>query len=380
MSTAAEQSNLVPLFRKVIRGAAVASLDIAGSALLPGGWPILKAALGPVLDRLSERFMGRDVTSSPELAEQAAAEFARDARLQELLRTNLLDALDPVVKSGARVEEDVQTLCLMAMGNAKALDRIAADVGDISTRLDRGVALSKETMEELCALVEARLDASRNARNFALGQIGPAPFRRPPWLSLDEIKESVNEAEVEAVGLVREGQNGAAMARLRDAQMLLAHALEETPTDATLKVLQGYVFKAQAQAVDGTSSEDAQRYLSLANDAFELVLEDVPSDSRSLDETASAINGLANIYAGLGQFEKAIDLSEHATSLRPGYAYAWHDLFAAYAALASGGSLNLERMRNAYAGLCATAAGVPGLNPSYLKQLGERLRDWEGQS
>ena len=234
---AAEQSNLVPLFRKVIKGAAFASLDVAGSALLPGGWPILRAALGPVLDRLSERFMGQDVTSSPELAEQAAAEFARDARLQELFRTNLLDALDPVVKSGARVEEDVQTLCLMAMGNAKALDRIAADVGDIGTRLDRGVTLSKETMEELSSLVEARIDASRNTRNFAVEQLGSAPVERHPWLSLDEIKESVNKAEVEAVGLVREGQNGVAMARLREAQMLLARALEETPTDVTLKLV-----------------------------------------------------------------------------------------------------------------------------------------------
>jgi hypothetical protein len=33
---------MVPIFKKVIIGASEASLDIAGTAFLPGAWPILK--------------------------------------------------------------------------------------------------------------------------------------------------------------------------------------------------------------------------------------------------------------------------------------------------------------------------------------------------
>jgi hypothetical protein len=34
------------LVRKILIGAAESSLDVAGSALLPGAWPILKGACG----------------------------------------------------------------------------------------------------------------------------------------------------------------------------------------------------------------------------------------------------------------------------------------------------------------------------------------------
>jgi len=44
----------VPLVRKVLLGAAEATIDVAGAALLPGAWPILKRAPDPVLQRLKE--------------------------------------------------------------------------------------------------------------------------------------------------------------------------------------------------------------------------------------------------------------------------------------------------------------------------------------
>ncbi len=49
---------MAPLVRKILLRAAESSLDIAGSALLPGAWPILKGALGPVLERLDEFLTG----------------------------------------------------------------------------------------------------------------------------------------------------------------------------------------------------------------------------------------------------------------------------------------------------------------------------------
>jgi hypothetical protein len=51
---------LVPMFRQIVVAGAVASLDIAGVALFPPpAWPILKAALEPVLERLKERLGGQ---------------------------------------------------------------------------------------------------------------------------------------------------------------------------------------------------------------------------------------------------------------------------------------------------------------------------------
>ena len=74
--------NINPLFRKIMIGAAEASLDIAGSALLPGAWPIVKGALTPVLDKLKERLDGKDATSSPDLAEKAIEMFKKCLRRQ----------------------------------------------------------------------------------------------------------------------------------------------------------------------------------------------------------------------------------------------------------------------------------------------------------
>jgi tetratricopeptide (TPR) repeat protein len=373
----AETSDLSVLFRKVVTGAAMASLDVAGSALLPGAWPILRAALSPVFERLSERFSGKDVSSSPELAERAAAEFERDQRLQELLRTGLLEQLDPILKGQEKIDADVQKLCLVVMGNSQALQRIEAGVGDIDTQLKQGVSLNQETLEQLTSIVDSRAAAMYEARDFARRQLSEAQPPSPGWLRLEEIKDRINTAEVEATALVARGEPDEAMARLRETQLLLARTLDETPTDVTLKILQGYLFKAQAQGTADTSPDAAARYLSLAEDAFNLVLSDLPSDQRSLDETASAINGLGNVYAERGDYEKAIELYREATSLEPAYEYAWHDLFAAYDALASQGSLDLAGMRHAYNQLCATADGYPNLDGDYLQQLGERLTHWE---
>jgi hypothetical protein len=110
---------LAPLVRKVLLGAAESSLDIAGAALLPGAWPILKGALEPVLERLKERLGGEDVLSSPTRAAAAAKEFEADPHLQEMLRSRLLELLDALVQRQEQVNADVQKLMLIVSGNRK---------------------------------------------------------------------------------------------------------------------------------------------------------------------------------------------------------------------------------------------------------------------
>ncbi len=55
-----------PLFKKAVLGAVDRDIDVAGSALLPGAWPIVKGALDPILDRLKSQLGGdEDITASP---------------------------------------------------------------------------------------------------------------------------------------------------------------------------------------------------------------------------------------------------------------------------------------------------------------------------
>ena len=361
----------VELFKKVVMGAATSTLDVAGAALVPG-WPIFRGALTPVLDRLSERFAGQDITSSPELAGRAVLEFADDKRLQELLKSNLLDALDPVIKTQQYIGHDVQFLCELVMENSKALD-------EIKIRLDKGVILSDEAMEELSARVADKIIASQKVRQFEHKQIEVYPYPKPPWMSQEMIKIKIIQIQIEAVEFIREGRVELAMENLKQAGELLGRALEETPTDVTLKVLQGYFFKNMAQAFFRAGHRDlANQFIDNAEKIFNLVAEDLPADQKTLSEAASAINGLGNVYHFMKDYEKAIIYYKRATTVCPDYAYAWHDLFGAYNAMAKEGVLKLENMREAYLKLRKTAsAGLQGLGPEYLAQLEIVLNYWE---
>ena len=371
--------DMIELFREVVKGASMATLDVAGTVFLPGAWPILRGALTPVLDRLSERFEGKDVTSSPELAERAAQEFARDERLQELFKSNLLDALDPVIKKQKNIGGDVQILCEIAMENTKALVEISSEVDKLGNQLDRGVHLNEEGMNELCDRLLERVVVNQEVRNFERQQITVYPSTKPLWMSRDQIKSQISQVQVAAVELIRQGRIEQAMDNLKEVQALLGHSLEETPTDVTIKVLQGYFFKTMAQAFHAVGRKDsARQYIELAEKVFNLIADDLPADQKTLNDAAGAINGLGNVYHLMGEYEKAILSYKRATTLCPDYAYAWHDLFGAYDALACRGVLNLEEMQHAYLKLRETAGvGLPGLGPEYLAQLERRLHGWE---
>ncbi|MGH2715654.1 MAG: tetratricopeptide repeat protein [Thermoleophilaceae bacterium] len=362
-------------------GAATATLDIAGAALLPGAWPILRGALGPVLERLRETLGGEDPTASTEAAERAADEFERDARLQELLRGGLLDALDPIVKSQDRIEHDVQALCVMVMENTKALDRIADDVGDIRERLVQGVELSEPAEGRLANAVAERLVVMQQVGTFAAQelQIGSdRPGKPEPWLERQQLMTRAYEAQLTAIDELRAGQPSSAMERLGRARIVLSRALAETPTDPQVRLLNGYVLKTLAQ-VSGETGDPAAAadYLTRAERIFKLVVADLPADEHSVTELAGAINGLGNVLHERHQYEQAIECYWQATELAPTYAYAWHDLYAACDALARQGDIRIEELERSYTQLRAVAAGYPKLEPHYLDQLGAQLEAWK---
>ena len=93
---------MTPLIRKVLLGAAESSLDVAGAALLPGAWPILKGALHPVLERLKEQLGGDDILGSKDRAEAAATAFEADPHLQECCVAGCSNGSTPWFKARSR--------------------------------------------------------------------------------------------------------------------------------------------------------------------------------------------------------------------------------------------------------------------------------------
>ncbi|WP_156944797.1 tetratricopeptide repeat protein [Bradyrhizobium sp. Ec3.3] len=364
--------SVAPLFQRVVIGAAESSLDVAGSALLPGAWPIVKGALTPVLDRLKQRFGGQDVTASKQLATEAASLFERDEHLQELFRTNLLAALDPVVRGQREISQDVEKLMLIALGNTRALEDLLGGVTRIEEVLAGGVSLKPDDMEKLAVTVARYVKANDQTRAIAQQEMRE--------VAGELIKRQAARIEARAVELIREHKLERAADEVREGLVLVSVLLNEAPSDANVKVLLGYFYKAMAQIFSETDNKlEAGLYLDRASEVFELVKDVIPADKKTIDNVASAINGLGDVYYGRGEFERAIDNFRIATTLAPTYANAWHDMFGAYVGLACAGKINLKEMRHALQKTKETGQGIPGLDAGYIAQLEDTLRGWEQQ-
>ena len=330
--------NPSPIVRRVLLGAAEASLDVAGAALLPGAWPVLRGALEPVLDRLSKR-LGGDVTASRERAQHAADEFEADEHLQEIFTSRLVDDLDELIARGEKLDADVHKLMLIAAGSEDTLRAVLGGIDRIDRRLEEGVDLSEEAVEKLAEAVAARAATSRSVRGLALREMGPVA---------ELVERQVQRLQVRAVELVQEGASDRAVDELREGLLLVAALLNEAPTDVRLLLQLGFLYKTAAQAFDALGEEGrVTEYVDAAEAVFGLVMEDTDRDYRSAIDTANLVHGLGNIDQQKGALETAILKYEMATRIYPDHVYAWHDIFAANHALASTGRAHLAQMRAA---------------------------------
>jgi tetratricopeptide (TPR) repeat protein len=361
--------NLNPIFRKVILGAAEASLDIAGAAMLPGAWPILKAALKPVLDRLKERLGGEDITASPKRAQQAVAAFEADRHLQEMLRSNLLEQLDALVKGQQTINADVQKLMLIVTGDQKLLEELVGSVERIEQHLDEGVNLSDEAVEKLTNAISRQAKNSRGIRALALREMGPVA---------QLIERQVYRLVARSVELVQGGALDRARDELQEGLLLIAALLNEAPTDISLRVQLGFIYKTISQVFDAAGDAvQAQVYINRAEDVFRFVKDDVAADQKTALDIANSIHGLGNVNQQRGDFVAAIENYKLATSLYPDHMYAWHDMFAAYYELARRGQVDLDALHYALKKLKQTGKGAPGLGTQHIARLEASLRKLE---
>jgi tetratricopeptide (TPR) repeat protein len=359
-----------PLVRRILLGAAESSLDIAGTALLPGAWPILKGALGPVLERLKQRLGGQDITSSPDLARKAADVFEADLHLQEILRSALVEKLGDLAQSQHKIDADIQKLMLIVSGDEKLLQDITGGVGRIEEHLETGVNLSDEAVEKLTAAISRQAESSRSVRAIALGATGPVAGL---------LERQVSRLQVRAVELVGEGAADRALDELQEGLQLVAVLLSEAPTDMSVRLSLGFIYKtfAQVEAERGRTDE-AAAYIDRADEIFRYVLSDVAGNHKTALDIANAIHGQANTLQERGQFEAAISRYHDALKVYPGHLYALHDIFTAYYQLAMQGKPNLKEMRKALDDLKAGyVPGIPGLGEQHIADMEGVMQELE---
>jgi tetratricopeptide (TPR) repeat protein len=136
-----------------------------------------------------------------------------------------------------------------------------------------------------------------------------------------------------------------------------------------LEVQLGYLYKNLAQSFP--DARHRNRYARLSLSVFERF-----QDSPDANVRASALNGLGNIFLILDKPSKAAEYIRGALAIAPDYGYAWNDLFAAQAALAERGKLDLEEMREALKQMKRYWADDV-LKALYIKDCERTLRSWE---
>jgi tetratricopeptide (TPR) repeat protein len=361
--------NAIPIVRRVLLGAAQASLDVAGAALLPGAWPILKGALQPVLERLTQLLGGVDITETPERAERAADLFEGDRYLQGMFQSNLVENLDELVASGKSLNADVQKLMLITAGSEDMLREVLGGIDRIEERLDKGVALNEETMSKLADTIMERAATDRSFRQLTLREMGPVG-------SL--VQRQVGRLQLRAVELVQEGAPERAVDELQEGLLLIAALLHEAPTDVELRLQLGFLYKTAAQASEAAGDDDlAQNYADRADHVFHLITVDVNREYGSALETANLLVGLGNMDQQKGALQSALRKYEMATKIYPEHPYAWHDIFSANSALAEHGQADIAQMRLALDEVTKLGQGQPGLSDAYIAQLENVLADVE---
>jgi len=331
-----------------------------------------QGALQPVLERLTERLGGVDITGTPEVAEQAAGLFEDDRYLQGMFQSNLVEKLDELVASGKTLNSDVQKLMLITAGSEDMLREVLGGIDRIEDRLDKGVTLNDETMSKLADTIMERAATDRSFRQLTLREIGPVG---------NLVERQVGRLQLRAVELVQEGAPERAVDELQEGLLLIAALLHEAPTDVQLRLQLGFLYKTAAQASEVAGDDNlAETYADRADHVFHLITEDLHRDYSSALETANLLVGLGNMDQQKGALDSALRKYEMATEIYPGHLYGWHDIFSVNSALAEKGRADVSQMRVSLDKVKELGRGQPGLGNAHIAQLEAVLADVEAKA
>jgi tetratricopeptide (TPR) repeat protein len=171
--------------------------------------------------------------------------------------------------------------------------------------------------------------------------------------------------QIRAVKSISDGTPDLAIATLEAALRQLGDISAESPVDD--RVVQGYIYKTLEQAYSAKGDRaQADQYLAKALEVFQALAHQTIPEGKTVTRFAEVMNGMGNLRAARDQHKEAIGDYQVATSLVPTYAYAWHDMFLSYFALAKKGDVHLTAMRRALAKTKRTGVGWPPFGPDYF--------------
>jgi tetratricopeptide (TPR) repeat protein len=197
---------------------------------------------------------------------------------------------------------------------------------------------------------------------------------------LDEARLTLDAGrdQIRAVQLIDAGRSKEALALLQAIERRLDGV---SGASSDVHLVRGFVYKTHAQALSALGdSLHADEYLDRALKEFEPIKDDAGFKAEHPREFASAIHGVGNVLYERGRLQDAVAYYQLASSLDPKNAYAWHDLFLAYAKLAEKGDVDIPAMRQALEKTRQTGRGWQGLDDAHFAKMEKMLAELERPS
>lgn len=334
--------SLVKVAKKIVSNIAEMGIDEAGQFVCGTRWPFFKKVLSPAIDALAERFP--DLLINTETAGKASNELELAPDLRALLE-------EEYKKHFAELEEGHKEIQGILLQQSELLGSLKEASESGSQELAK---IGYDVKEALTLLREKHAEVS---------------------ISGDEIPLEVDSLQRDAMGWIEKNRPLSAQRRLNDARNLIRNEIEENPQNVRLLALRGYVEKSQGQVhlLKGEVDE-ARKALDMAANYFNAV-------HKAETKDPSALNGLANIYFYVGDYDTAARFSTMALKEAPHYAEAAWDLaLALEMKLGRGDSAKdiVPRLVPCYETLAAIIPQYPGFTASQLKYVQTRLSQLKG--
>jgi len=290
-----EAKELSSVAKKIIRAAVGVGLEEAGTRICgPTAWKGFRTVMSPVVRELERRYPNLF------LVEKEAEKAVKDLSTDESLEKMLADGFSSL-KTG---QDEIRWLLAQQNETMKT----------IGMSVDIGFSQQGNKLEAIqAALNELKLQVAVPSPSDAI-------LRQAASLSAQDIYKRAATLQTDAVRWVEEGDADAADQRIEEARSFLSAGLKRDPGHPDLLVCMGFVEKTRAQAAQLRSDVDGYvKGLDEAALCFQEVLKRDPGN-------VGALNGMANTYYFIHDYDRAIKLGMLSLESAPGYGPAAWDL------------------------------------------------------